>query len=45
MNGSYELHCDAARGVAEAYFDARKVLTSLLECAMKDTIHHPTAAN
>ena len=29
----YEFHCRAARAVAEEYFDARKVLTSLLERA------------
>jgi hypothetical protein len=31
VNGRYEFHCRAARGVAEEYFDARKVLTELLE--------------
>jgi len=30
----YEFHCRAARGVAEEYFDSRKVLSRLIECAM-----------
>jgi len=30
----YRAHCSAARGVAEEYFDARKVLPGLLEDAM-----------
>jgi hypothetical protein len=31
--GKYEMHCRAAREIAEEYFDARSVLTSLLERA------------
>jgi hypothetical protein len=30
----YTLHCKAARAVAQEYFDANKVLPSLIECAM-----------
>jgi hypothetical protein len=31
LRANYETHCRAARAVAEAHFDARRVLTSLLE--------------
>ena len=31
LNGDYGAHCRAARAVAEEYFDARRVLTDLLE--------------
>jgi len=31
LRADYEGHCRAARAVAEAHFDARGVLTSLLE--------------
>ncbi len=34
INRRYEFHCKAARKIAEEYFDARKVLTHLIECAM-----------
>ena len=34
INSQYELHCQAARAIAEEYFDARKVLPTLLEAAM-----------
>jgi len=34
INSRYHFHCHAARAIAEAYFDARKVLTHLIECAM-----------
>jgi hypothetical protein len=34
INSRYEFHCKAARAVAEEYFDARKILSSLVECAM-----------
>jgi hypothetical protein len=37
INRRYEFHCKAARAVAEEYFDARKVLSSLVECAMNST--------
>ena len=38
INSRYESHCQAARELAEEYFDARKVLTSLLETALEATI-------
>ena len=31
LNGRFAAHCRAARRVAEEYFDARRVLTDLLE--------------
>jgi hypothetical protein len=31
LRADYETHCRAARAVAEAHFDAGRVLTSLLE--------------
>lgn len=34
INSRYEFHCQAARAIAEEYFDARKVLPRLIECAM-----------
>jgi hypothetical protein len=34
INGRYAFHCRVARDVAEAYFDARKVLTALVESAL-----------
>jgi hypothetical protein len=34
VNSRYEFHCRAAREIAEEYFDARKVLTRLIERAM-----------
>jgi len=34
LESRYQFHCRAARSVAEEYFDACKVLTHLLECAM-----------
>lgn len=34
IDGDYERHCRAARGLAEAFFDARKVLTDLVERAL-----------
>jgi hypothetical protein len=34
VNSRYELHCQAARGIAEGYFDARQVLPHLIERAM-----------
>jgi hypothetical protein len=34
INSRYEYHCRAAREIAEAYFDARKVLSELIERAM-----------
>jgi hypothetical protein len=36
INASYEFHCRAARPIAEEYFDARKVLSNLIERAMAD---------
>jgi len=34
VNARYEFHCQAARAIAEEYFDARKVLTHLIEYVM-----------
>ena len=34
IDGSYEHHCRAARELAETFFDARKVLTHLIERAL-----------
>lgn len=34
INSRYKFHCQAARAIAEEYFDARKVLPRLIECAM-----------
>jgi hypothetical protein len=34
VNGRYEEHCRAARDIAEAYFDARRVLPQLIERAL-----------
>ena len=34
VNGRYEFHCREARRVAEQYFDARRVLTDLLDRAL-----------
>jgi hypothetical protein len=34
INCNYEFHCRAARAIAEEYFDARKVLSRLIECGM-----------
>jgi hypothetical protein len=33
VSAEYRRHCEAARGVAEEYFDSRRVLTCLLESA------------
>jgi len=35
INADYERHCRAAREIAEAYFDARQVLESILNFALK----------
>jgi hypothetical protein len=37
IQGRYRLHGQAAREIAEAYFDARKVLPPLVEAAMQPT--------
>lgn len=37
INARYEFHCRAARMIAEAFFDARNVLPSLIEAAMDST--------
>lgn len=34
INSRYEFHCQAARAIAQEYFEARKVLPRLIECAM-----------
>lgn len=36
INGSYHFHCQAARAIAEEYFDARKVLLQLIEFTMQN---------
>ena len=35
VNSRYEYHCREARQVAESYFDARRVLTELIDSAMR----------
>jgi hypothetical protein len=35
INADYERHCRAAREIAEAYFDARQVVESILNVALK----------
>ncbi len=42
INSDYEFHCRAARAIAEEYFDSRKVLSHLIECAMSTA---PTSAH
>jgi hypothetical protein len=37
INGRYELHCQAARALAAEHFDARKVLSHLIESALSNT--------
>lgn len=37
INDDYEMHCQAAREITERYFDARKVLTTLIERALNET--------
>jgi glycosyltransferase involved in cell wall biosynthesis len=39
INANYERHCRAARQLAETYFDARRVVTSILSQTL-----HPAAA-
>jgi hypothetical protein len=34
MNADYEKHCSAARELAATYFDAEKVLASVLDVAL-----------
>ena len=34
INNRFDFHCRAARDIAEEYFDMRKVLPALIECAM-----------
>jgi hypothetical protein len=41
VNARYEFHCQAARAIAEEYFDARKVLTRLIECIMNRSDRQP----
>jgi hypothetical protein len=38
VNERYEAHCRAAREIAEAYFDARKVLPTLIEAAVRNRL-------
>ena len=35
VNARYEVHCRAARELAREYFDARKILSSLVEAALR----------
>jgi hypothetical protein len=35
INADYERHCRSARQIAEAYFDARQVAASILNCSLK----------
>ena len=35
IDAGYEYHCRVARELAEAFFDARKVLTDLIERALR----------
>ncbi len=42
LNSRYEFHCRAAREIAEEYFDARKVLSGLLEQAMSAKLEPAT---
>ena len=44
VNSRYEAHCRAAREVAEAYFDARKVLPRLIEGALNPTCATPASS-
>jgi len=39
IDSHYQFHCQAARAVAEAYFDARNVLLRLIKCAMNSPLH------
>ncbi len=41
VNARYEFHCQAARAIAEEYFDARKVLTRLIEYVMNRVSRQP----
>ncbi len=34
INADYERHCEAARALAESYFDARKVVETILDRAL-----------
>lgn len=36
INNRYKFHCKAAKEIAEEYFDSRKVLTNLIEEALKN---------
>ncbi len=40
IDGRYESHCEAARALAEQYFDARQVLPRLIERAMNAAPRH-----
>jgi hypothetical protein len=45
INGNYEKHCRAARQIAEAFFDARKIVARILEVALeRASIHTRTVA-
>ena len=42
VESDYELHCNAAREIAEEYFDSRKVLTRLLDDGFSSTAPGPS---
>jgi hypothetical protein len=44
IEGRYRLHCEAARAIADAYFGAPKVLTSLIERSLSASPHRETPA-
>jgi len=35
INADYRKHCDAARYIAETYFDAKKITTGILDCCCR----------
>lgn len=43
VSGRYERHCKAARAIAEEFFDARQVLTQLLDTALCVPVPKPSA--
>ncbi len=44
VEGRYDRHCRAAREIAAEYFDARRVLTDLLEAAAERHSHEPAGS-
>jgi hypothetical protein len=45
ISSRYDFQCKAARDIAEQYFDARRVLPPLLECAMNAAKPSSNSAN